>query len=135
MPPLLGGIHETILYAADIPRVAAFYASLLGLRAISAPDSDAAAFRVPTGDAVLLIFRPGYAATPNRGVPTHGSTGPGHVAFRVASGTLASWREHLNSQGVQIELERDWARGGSSIYFRDPAGNSVELVEGEIWEP
>jgi hypothetical protein len=32
-----------------------------------------------------------------------------------------------------IEKEFGWPRGGRSIYFRDPAGNSVELVTPGLW--
>jgi catechol 2,3-dioxygenase-like lactoylglutathione lyase family enzyme len=35
--------------------------------------------------------------------------------------------------GVPIELETDWPRGGKSLYFRDPAGNSVELITRGLW--
>ena len=31
------------------------------------------------------------------------------------------------------EREISWPLGGRSVYFRDPAGNSVEYVEGQIW--
>lgn len=131
-------VHETVLYAADPPTAARFYQHILGLRAVGTTDNDSAALRLPHGDAVLLIFRPGYAATPGRGVPTHGSAAPGHsgaghVAFRIAPGSLPAWRSKLESQSIPIELERTWNRGGASIYIRDPAGNSVELVDGTIW--
>lgn len=90
-------------------------------------------FRLGAGDSVLLIFDPRHAATGGRGVPTHGTVGPGHVAFGVGKGELAWWRQRLETAGVAIELERDWPRGGRSVYVRDPAGNSVEMVEGAIW--
>jgi hypothetical protein len=35
--------------------------------------------------------------------------------------------------GVAIEQEVDWPRGGKSLYFRDPAGNSVELLTPGVW--
>jgi hypothetical protein len=28
-----------------------------------------------------------------------------------------------------------WPNGALSIYFRDPAGNSIELVTPNIWDP
>jgi catechol 2,3-dioxygenase-like lactoylglutathione lyase family enzyme len=31
------------------------------------------------------------------------------------------------------DLEVEWPRGGRSLYFRDPAGNSVELVTPGPW--
>jgi catechol 2,3-dioxygenase-like lactoylglutathione lyase family enzyme len=35
--------------------------------------------------------------------------------------------------GVEIEAEVTWPSGGQSIYFRDPAGNSVELATPQTW--
>jgi hypothetical protein len=34
---------------------------------------------------------------------------------------------------VAIEHEATWPRGGRSFYFRDPAGNSLELATPRIW--
>ena len=69
---------------------------------------------------------------PGRPVPSHGADGVGHVAFSIEDGTLSAWAERLRERGIEIELERDWD-GSGSVYVRDPAGNSVELVEGELW--
>jgi len=126
------GIYETVLYAPDVAAEAAFYADVLGLRLVDGPDELAAAFRLDDGG-VLLIFDPSRASVPGRPVPSHGATGAGHVAFSVEEGTLDKWAEKLRKRGVEIELERPWKRGGRSIYVRDPAGNSVELVEGDLW--
>ena len=67
------------------------------------------------------------------GVPTHGAAGPGHVTFSIRETEMAAWRERLSAEGVAIEKEVDWPGGGRSIYFRDPAGNSVELASARIW--
>jgi catechol 2,3-dioxygenase-like lactoylglutathione lyase family enzyme len=72
---------------------------------------------------------------PGRPVPSHGSEGPGHVAFSVGEGELEACAEELRARSVEIEREVKWPRGGRSIYVRDPAGNSVELVEGDLWPP
>jgi catechol 2,3-dioxygenase-like lactoylglutathione lyase family enzyme len=128
----IAGVYETVLYAPDVAAAAAFYADVLGLRLVDGPDELAAAFRLDDGG-VLLIFDPSRASLPGRPVPSHGATGAGHVAFSVEDGTLAEWAEKLRERGVEIELERPWRRGGRSIYVRDPAGNSVELVEGDLW--
>ena len=92
------------------------------------------AFRLDDGG-VLLIFDPSRASVPGRPAPSHGATGAGHLAFSVEDGTLDAWAETLREQGVEIELERPWQGGGRSLYVCDPAGNSVELVEGELWPP
>ena len=47
--------------------------------------------------------------------------------------SLDYWRRRLRDQGVIIEKEMAWPRGGHSIYFRDPAGNSVELITPGLW--
>jgi catechol 2,3-dioxygenase-like lactoylglutathione lyase family enzyme len=125
-------VHETALYAEDVDAAAAFYDEVLGLRRIDPPDEHSAAFRL--GDGVLLLFDPRRTSQPGRFVPAHGASGPGHVAFAVGAGELAVFQTALSERGVEIEREIDWPIGGRSIYFRDPAGNSVELVEGEIWE-
>ena len=44
-----------------------------------------------------------------------------------------AWRRHLEVHGVAIEKELEWPKGGKSLYFRDPAGNSVELVTPGVW--
>jgi len=126
------GVYETVLYAADVPAAAAFYAEALGLRLVDGPDELAAAFRLDDGG-VLLIFDPARASRPGRPVPSHGASGAGHVAFSVETGDLASFAASLRGRGIEIEREIEWDRGGRSIYVRDPAGNSVELVEGDIW--
>jgi len=126
------GVYETVLYAPDVAAAAEFYADVLGLRLVDGPDELAAAFRLDDGG-VLLIFDASRASVPGRPAPSHGATGAGHVAFSVEDGTLAAWAEQLRDRGVEIELERPWQRGDRSIYVRDPAGNSVELVEGDLW--
>lgn len=126
-------VYETVLYAADVPAAARFYADVLGLRLVDGPDELAAAFRLDDGG-ILLLFEPTRASRPGRPVPSHGASGAGHVAFSVAGG-LDGWTALLRERGIEIEREVDWERGGRSFYVRDPAGNSVELVEGDIWPP
>jgi predicted O-methyltransferase YrrM len=46
---------------------------------------------------------------------------------------LDEWRGRLSQRGIVIEREVEWPLGGRSLYVRDPAGNSVELVYGRVW--
>jgi catechol 2,3-dioxygenase-like lactoylglutathione lyase family enzyme len=126
-------VYETVLYASDVDAAVAFYRDILRLRQIDGPDEHSAALRL--GDAVLLIFDPARSSQVGRAVPAHGASGAGHVAFGVDPGTLVSWRRRLSEHGVALEQEQRWGDRGESLYFRDPAGNSVELVEGDIWAP
>ena len=135
MPPAprISGVYETVLYADDVAAAADFYRVVVGLREIEPPGDGAAAFRISEG-ALLLLFRPSLSAAAGRFVPSHGATGAGHVAFRVDRGELDAFTEHLRAAGLEIEREIVWPLGGRSVYVRDPAGNSVEFVEGEIWD-
>ena len=128
----LSGVYETVLYAPDPPAAAAFYSDVLGLPLLEEPDELAAVLGLDDGG-VLLIFDPALASAPGRRVPSHGATGAGHVAFSVEPGGLEPFAEQLRARGVEIEREIEWRPGARSVYVRDPAGNSVELVEGELW--
>ncbi len=125
-------VYETVLYASDVAATARFYSELLGLTLAEAPDEMAAAFRLDDGG-MLLVFDPARSSEPGRRVPSHGSTGAGHVAFAVSEGQLEPLAERLVEASVDVERWIDWPAGGRSLYVRDPAGNSVELVDGEVW--
>jgi catechol 2,3-dioxygenase-like lactoylglutathione lyase family enzyme len=121
-------IYETVVYASDLEAARAFYRDALGLREV-----EEGVFRLDD-DGVLLLFDPELSSQPCRVVPSHGPAGPIHVAFAVGEGELDAWRERLANLGVELEQDQDWERGGArSLYVRDPAGNSVELVEGDLW--
>ena len=81
---------------------------------------------------VLLLFRRGATtggfSFPGGRIPPHDGEGPAHFAFAVATEDLDAWRDHLAENGVEIESEVTWSRGGESLYFRDPDGHSVELA-------
>jgi catechol 2,3-dioxygenase-like lactoylglutathione lyase family enzyme len=123
-------VVETAAYADDLDAAEAFYRDVLGLEVLGKESGRHVFLRA--GDRVLLIFRP--EATRHRDlVPAHGATGPGHFALGIAADSVDAWRRRLVGHGVAIEQETDWPRGGHSLYFRDPAGNSVELVTPGLW--
>lgn len=130
--PSLTRIYETVLYVDDLRAADAFYGGVLGLTQIRESADLLDGFRLPSGG-VLLVFNARESIKPGRGIPSHGAAGPGHIAFSVGAGGLAAWRARLAAAGVAIEQEHEWKPGVRSVYVRDPAGNSVELVEGEIW--
>jgi catechol 2,3-dioxygenase-like lactoylglutathione lyase family enzyme len=87
---------------------------------------------------ILLVFNPLQTArehvTINGGaIPLHGAHGAGHTAFCVAKEEISAWREHFRTIGIAIESKVDWPNGAHSIYFRDPAGNSLELATPDMW--
>ena len=127
-------VSETVVYAQDLEAVRPFYAEVLGLRDISTNLPRGLALRVDERS-VVLVFDPRLTCLPHDLVPSHGADGPGHLALRVEDGSLDRWKGVVEEAGYPIERSVRWPSGARSIYVRDPAGNSVERVEGEIWPP
>jgi catechol 2,3-dioxygenase-like lactoylglutathione lyase family enzyme len=133
--PRIARILETPLYVDDVERSASFYERTLGLRRMATGDR-----LIPMdagGGSVLLIFRRGAtdsASTFEGGsIPPHDGSGRSHFAFAVAAEDLDAWRARLAAEDVAIESEVRWDRGGTSLYFRDPDGHSVELASPGVW--
>ena len=124
-------VYETVLYASDLGAAEAFYAGAIGLQPLPRLGDRGVVFRV-TGESVLLVFDASKTKAPHEQVPSHGTTGAGHVALAVPD--LEAWRTRLAELGLVIEREVEWSLGGRSLYVRDPAGNSVELVHGRVWD-
>lgn len=124
-------VVETALYVDDLPAAETFYRTVLGLPVIGKEPGRHVFFQVGERN-VLLAFR---AESTRKGdvLPSHGATGPGHFALGIEAEALDAWRTLLQGYGVTIEKEVEWPRGGQSLYFRDPAGNSVELVTPGVW--
>src|SRR5262245_47986235 len=125
------GVVETGVYADDLEQAEAFYREVLGLPVLAREPGRHVFFQAgPRG--VLLVFNP-QATLKGDVLPAHGARGPGHFALGVQADSLPGWRRRLAEHGVAIEKEVAWPRGGHSLYFRDPAGNSVELVTPGVW--
>ena len=56
-----------------------------------------------------------------------------HLCFAIPFGEVAAWEEHLKRQGIEVESRIRWPRGGTSLYFRDPDGNSLEVATPGLW--
>lgn len=125
-------VVETAIYVDDLVAAEDFYLRVLGLPVIRRDSQRHVFFRVGEAN-VLLAFLPDATQTAD-GLPAHGAVGPGHFALGVDDGTLDDWRAHLAACGVAIEQEVQWPNGGRSIYFRDPAENSVELITPNVWD-
>lgn len=123
-------VFETVLYADDLTAMERFYGETLGLEAITRSEL-MLSFRC--AGSVLLIFDRAQSSEPGRDVPSHGTAGPGHVAFGLRPEDFEMWTARLEQAQVAIEKVVSWEQSGRSIYVRDPAGNSVELAPPTLW--
>ncbi|HET9673584.1 MAG TPA: VOC family protein [Gaiellaceae bacterium] len=121
-------VLETVLYHSpgEEDELGSFYGELLGLHRLG----KGLTFRI--GPGVLLLFdreRSTVQATP----PPHGASGAGHTCFVAAVEDYERWRERLTDNAVPIVEEREWDNGVRSFYFHDPAGNVLEIANGDLW--
>lgn len=126
---------EVALYADDLVRCAEFYERVIGLERGPEVPGRHVFFRLGAG--MLLIFRPAASEQPPGNpalpVPPHGARGPGHLCFAAGADEITGWVERLQAAGVEIEADFTWPNGARSIYFRDPAGNSIEFADPSLW--
>jgi catechol 2,3-dioxygenase-like lactoylglutathione lyase family enzyme len=123
-------VVETAIYVDDLLAAETFYRDVLGLEVLGKEAGRHVFFRV--GGGVLLAFNPETTRGGDT-LPAHGADGPSHFALGIRSEDFETWRQRLQARGIPLEKEIRWPRGGRSIYFRDPAGNSVELITPGVW--
>lgn len=124
-------ILETCLYGEDLEAARAFYVDLLGLEEVSF-DPQRDLFMKAEGS-MLIYSKASKTLIPDAGVPPHGTTGPGHLAFEATGEALDEWHLKLKKAGVAITQEVNWKNGARSIYFEDPAGNVIEIATRNLW--
>ena len=124
-------IMETCIYCRDLVAAEAFYTTVLGCEVLTKEPDRHVFFKL--ANAMLLVFNPDNTMSPGSDIPPHGAYGEGHVAFAMSDDQIGKWRKKLADNNVSIEMEIEWPNGGISIYFRDPANNSVELITPKTW--
>ncbi|MCB8950287.1 MAG: deoxyribose-phosphate aldolase [Ardenticatenaceae bacterium] len=122
------GVAEAVLYVTDIPRARQFYTEVLGLP-VSSQFEDA--LFLQTGqNSTLILFDINKLEVRESVIPSHGARGQGHVCLAIPPEQMDGWRARLLAHEIEIEHEQDWSLGTHSLYFRDPDGNSLELMDG-----
>ena len=114
-----------------------FYINILGLEFVS-EEKDRYVF-LKAGKNMLLIFNPIKTLDTNKDdskFPIHGAFTPPsiiHFALEIDKENYNSAKYTLNENNVKIEREVVWEKGTNSVYFRDPAGNLVEIITQGSW--
>ena len=127
VPAPLTGILETVLYctAEDEDDTRRFYDEVLQLHRVSH-------WTYRLGSHLFLLFNSEETKT-QEWPPTHGAVGSGHICFTVTADAFDPWKRYLEDEGVELIEEIDWSRGIHSFYFCDPAGNVLEIANGDMW--
>lgn len=124
-------ILETALYVDDLIQAEHFYTTVLGLELDSKVEGRHIFLKC--GHGALLLFNADKTLESDGKIPTHGSRGPGHMAFAIKREDFQKWKDHLAKHNIAIESEVNWREDKYSLYFRDPSGNSIELTTPDIW--
>lgn len=135
MGPQILSVLETPVYVDDMEQAHDFYHGVLGLTRMM-EGVRVSAYDVAPTQALLVCLRGACDEDVMvRGalVPGHRADGPGHFAFRIAIDTIDAWIEHLEGHKIALESRVEWPGGGTSLYFRDPFDNVVELGTAGIW--
>ena len=135
MIPRLTRILETSLYVADLQRSKQFYISTFGFEPFL-EEERMVGLGVP-GEGVLLLFRVGGSVHPSPSpggvIPPHDGRGTQHLCFAIPLASLDDWVRHLDRHGIPVESRVVQAHGGTSLYFRDPDGHSLEVATPGLW--
>jgi catechol 2,3-dioxygenase-like lactoylglutathione lyase family enzyme len=136
MTPPVFKIVETSLYVNDLRLSESFYTGVLGLRVHSRKESRHV-FLV-AGRNMLLLFNPQTLRKEKElegenAIPQVYESSRTHIAFEIDPLDYDTWKAHLAASKVDIEQEVRWGNGTRSMYFRDPDGNVIELIENGLW--
>jgi catechol 2,3-dioxygenase-like lactoylglutathione lyase family enzyme len=133
--PRISHILETSLYVDDLDRSKEFYERVLAFELIF-QDERMCALRVPGSGVLLLFLKNGSLSphpTPGGIIPPHGGDGALHLCFAIPLATLDSWIGRFATLGIAIESRVKQYYGGTSLYFRDPDGHSLEVATPGLW--
>jgi catechol-2,3-dioxygenase len=126
-------VVETCIYSSDLDSMKRFYVDILGLPLVQ--EEKGKLVFLQAGKTMLLIFNPDRTRVDNDKLPTHGAGPPAsiHFAMEIEEQDYPRWKELLAKNRISVEKDVNWKGASRSLYFRDPAGNLVELITPGEW--
>jgi len=123
--PAHAGLRHLALHARDLEAMTRFYVDVLGFAVEWAPDPDN--IYLSSGIDNLALHR----ANPSTSLGARGESGAlDHLGLIVRTpDDVDQWAAFLESKGVELAAKpRTHRDGARSCYFRDPDGNSVQII-------
>ena len=119
------GVAHFTIAVTDTERSTRFYEEVLGLKVLRANHQRGMVFLDSAGDCIVLM------RTETTIAPT--MQRDAHHAFIVDGDKYDAAVQELKDKGIEIILEEERATGsvvnGRSVYFADPDGNVLEIVD------
>jgi len=126
----LTGLDHVVLRVEDAPRVIAFYVEVIGCT-LERTQAEIGLYQLRAGRSIIdIVPVDGVLGRAGGAPPGAEARNLDHFALGVAPFDEAAIRAHLAAHGVEVleSGQRYGAEGfGPSVYFKDPAGNVVEL--------
>ena len=121
----VAGIDHVVLYVEDVDAARSFYADVLD----GEPGEYGPGFGLVRFGEAQINFRPAGEGELVADSPTSGA---GDLCL-VADAPIEAVLDRLDDRGIDVvegPVAREGARGSmTSVYFRDPEGNLVEVAE------
>lgn len=109
-------MHHVSLNVSDAAEAERFYVEVLGLEKLPRPD-----FGFPGAWLGLADGRQVHL------IQVDGWTAPKGQHFALGVGDLDRTRDELVAQGIRVSEPAEIPGAGRQCFFRDPAGNMIEL--------
>ncbi len=129
-------IIETVIYCDNVEEMFDFYQGIFDFEIVHKSFPRGVFFRC--GESILAIFDRSMTSQEGQLPPHHGATGAQHFAFEIPDDEYEVWKNRFTEKGIEIEQEITWPTRNNeakSFYFRDPAGNNVEIAQKKLWNP
>ncbi len=111
----LSGVHHVSLNVHNTDEVGKFYTEVLGLEKLPRPDFGFPGMWLRSGNQEIHLME----------VKEHEAPSGYHFAFKVED--IEQTIEELTAKGVKVSEPRGLPNGGRQSFFKDPAGNMIEI--------
>lgn len=118
---VITGIEHSAIASSDLAALAGWYESVLGF-AVVYQSANARFVRAPNGAMIEIIRAEGERAP-------HTMRSPGHRHLAISVSDFDAVYADLKAKGVHFVTEPEESKGNKVVFFTDPEGNYLHLLE------